>query len=1194
MDDLRIGPIILGPLEYQQALTDAKAFEKEVRVIFDRAFRTSQGGKIHVPGFDTSAPEKDARKLTRTLDQIRDDRLKREQDAHALSFKNLTKQYEDHSKRVVDLNTKLGDLRKTGQHQLEASLTQEMLRDERDRTAILRKEMMARNDVMRMGGGAMFGMMGVGREIIGGSGVGALFNPEVLSIAGGLTAATVIAKDFGKAGFEAHERWENLRIGLQNTGTEISRLDHATDQLTDNTYNMANALGVDNHALQEATAHFLEMGNSQEDLERKQQAIIILAQKTGVTLEQAATYAVKGFSEDLNLKLSRFGIALDKNLPPAEQFNQFMAQSAKLLDGVKTKAQGMSGDIARATNEWNRFKDQGGIALIQFVQPAIKGFNLLAQGQLKQSDAQMRYNEAIESGKIPQEDFIDRLRKIAYLATGHIAEVQQLNDKYHKQVKASEKSSDAKEKETEKTKELTEAEKHAVKAKEEDTAAAAKEAAKIGFLTSEYQRLKEVMDGFDTKRTRLEMLKQQGADILDNVSNYITSPAYNAALIKNIQTQIHAEGAALESHNKNLKKMEGFDPSIEHGEGKGKSEETLFKEKYNKQKDLLLAHLKKQQELEDHYVVLGYQTDQEAELNKLDLKKHFSIELSKINAGGYANLIDEQAGFNTDAAEADKKHYDILKKNAFDNLKALIKMQADTNTTQLQDIQNSSKKTTEQYKKQFEAAKENLHAIIEELSEKEKEVKPFIDSIDSAFQSMFDTGRAQSFWETLGSGLKNFASKMLAEKATLGIFSALTGEKGDMWDIALKAFGKKTDNEKHYEKLQKLTVDSTEITIDANSVNINGSPLEVKGGDNGGGQSADIIGQLGSGQGIGFGLGMGNGFDPYGLTKEQKSALIKKAAEQQIFQTPEQADETLRKESKKAIKQGYKKWQDPEFKEVIESVKGIVESTDTTREGFEIGGDVLKDLRAGGGFKALRHLKNLKMLGTGFDPFSFGEGENPGVDLNGNVVGGNKGLNIWGDTDLAEIGKKIGGGIASTGDTIGNAISSGLSFLTGGKGSNPISAILGLLPLIGLEDGGFTGYGNHDEPKGIVHAEEGVLNAKEVKAIGGKKGFESLQKAIRRGYRTGGFVDGYTTTGTNPVHMGNPYTTTGTNPYTTTGFNPIHLRGNGGGASQASIDALHNTMRSIDKKMDQRIVIDQYNNRIGQYQNINQMNAGVL
>lgn len=62
-------------------------------------------------------------------------------------------------------------------------------------------------------------------------------------------------------------------------------------------------------------------------------------------------------------------------------------------------------------------------------------------------------------------------------------------------------------------------------------------------------------------------------------------------------------------------------------------------------------------------------------------------------------------------------------------------------------------------------------------------------------------------------------------------------------------------------------------------------------------------------------------------------------------------------------------------------------------------------------------------------------------------------------------------------------------------------------PMLSLSTGGFTGPGGKFEPKGIVHANEGVLNSDEIRALGGEQGFNRLRQALKGpGHSLGGMA----------------------------------------------------------------------------------------
>lgn len=86
-----------------------------------------------------------------------------------------------------------------------------------------------------------------------------------------------------------------------------------------------------------------------------------------------------------------------------------------------------------------------------------------------------------------------------------------------------------------------------------------------------------------------------------------------------------------------------------------------------------------------------------------------------------------------------------------------------------------------------------------------------------------------------------------------------------------------------------------------------------------------------------------------------------------------------------------------------------------------------------------------------------------------------------------------------------SGVSAGANFsmgsLGGSGGFTPTS------PLMSLSSGGYTGDGGKYEPRGIVHAGEGVLNQDEIRALGGEAGFNELRRALRGpGHSLGGMA----------------------------------------------------------------------------------------
>lgn len=92
-------------------------------------------------------------------------------------------------------------------------------------------------------------------------------------------------------------------------------------------------------------------------------------------------------------------------------------------------------------------------------------------------------------------------------------------------------------------------------------------------------------------------------------------------------------------------------------------------------------------------------------------------------------------------------------------------------------------------------------------------------------------------------------------------------------------------------------------------------------------------------------------------------------------------------------------------------------------------------------------------------------------------------------------------GGAGTGNLTGGSLSGAKWFGTPAVGGN------GLSGLAKLWSGGYTGDGGKYDPAGIVHKGEGVLNADEIRAIGGEAGFNALRQSIRGiGHSIGGMA----------------------------------------------------------------------------------------
>lgn len=124
-------------------------------------------------------------------------------------------------------------------------------------------------------------------------------------------------------------------------------------------------------------------------------------------------------------------------------------------------------------------------------------------------------------------------------------------------------------------------------------------------------------------------------------------------------------------------------------------------------------------------------------------------------------------------------------------------------------------------------------------------------------------------------------------------------------------------------------------------------------------------------------------------------------------------------------------------------------------------------------------------------------------------------LRMAAEAQAAQLAKAMFGDYGSSGQ-MGGIIGNIAGSLFGGGVPNTSYA-----PAHGFDSGGYTGSGGKYEPKGIVHAEEGVLNRDEIRAIGGPSGFNALRRAIKgREHAMGGMAGSPGLVGGGPVPAG--------------------------------------------------------------------------
>lgn len=279
-------------------------------------------------------------------------------------------------------------------------------------------------------GKSLFGAVkSAGTEVLNSTGIGS----ELLratTIGGASVLAVNGLKEIGKAGIDANERIEKLALGFRAVGQNEAQARASVEALLPTMHRLTDELGGNFRELQEGTARYLEYGGTVDKLPQKMEVLQALAIRTGKSLEDTAKFLVKGTDPEIMAQLTRMGIKFDDNASAEERFAKISEKVGPLLEGMRDKAKGVSGDLARLKNGWEGLLDTLGVLAVQKGAPVIKVASELTQGYLAQSEAQAKFDESFEKGEVPQHSFTTRMQILLAVFTGNIAEADRLRNTY--------------------------------------------------------------------------------------------------------------------------------------------------------------------------------------------------------------------------------------------------------------------------------------------------------------------------------------------------------------------------------------------------------------------------------------------------------------------------------------------------------------------------------------------------------------------------------------------------------------------------------------------------------------------------------------------------------------------------------------------------------------------------------------------
>jgi hypothetical protein len=181
-------------------------------------------------------------------------------------------------------------------------------------------------------------------------------------------------KELFNVGRETIEREEEITIGLRTTGMSAEQAAKSLDKVTQASGETANALALNHAEVETATAAYLKMGGTMDNLPQKQEAIAALAQRAGIGMDQAAKLYAKSVDDETGT-LSRLGITFEKGATQAERQIAINKALSGTIDGMKEAANGPIGSFNRFKDSVSVLEEKMGSFLFKTLAPVFEFLN---------------------------------------------------------------------------------------------------------------------------------------------------------------------------------------------------------------------------------------------------------------------------------------------------------------------------------------------------------------------------------------------------------------------------------------------------------------------------------------------------------------------------------------------------------------------------------------------------------------------------------------------------------------------------------------------------------------------------------------------------------------------------------------------------------------------------------------------------
>lgn len=222
------------------------------------------------------------------------------------------------------------------------AIAQQRITEYNEELKLLKQVMLEKEAVLKEGAGAKTGLLGTGRQFLGGAkgekeeGGGGGIAAMAGGMAGGLIAGGGLMglEQLMQKGKEVLEVNEKLKIGFMTTGMTSEQAAEAIKKQAQGVDELSKKYAIDDDVIKESTAQYLKMGGSTDNLKQKQELMIAIQERLGIGAEKAAMMLAKGSSDEAIGNFKKLNLNIDKNASSAEKFEALAKAMGGTLAGM--------------------------------------------------------------------------------------------------------------------------------------------------------------------------------------------------------------------------------------------------------------------------------------------------------------------------------------------------------------------------------------------------------------------------------------------------------------------------------------------------------------------------------------------------------------------------------------------------------------------------------------------------------------------------------------------------------------------------------------------------------------------------------------------------------------------------------------------------------------------------------------------